>query len=108
MTPLKAYSAFTFRVGILGLNTTRGFAGASPPAPADFCPDSDVLRIDAPIAIGAEVTVAAGRVVEAAVLGPASACSCAPSSAFWTGAGASVGSVAVDSGGAELSTSWDG
>lgn len=72
------YSALTFRVGILGLNTTLGLAGASPSAAPAFAPASDVRRMAAPMAMGAEDTVAAGRVI-GDLLGPASAGAFVPS-----------------------------
>jgi hypothetical protein len=96
------YSAFTFRVGILGLNTTLGLAGASPSAAPAFPPASDVRRMAAPIAMGAEDTVAAGRVI-GDLLGPASAGALIPSCAFSATAGASTVSE-----GAGASTSWVG
>jgi hypothetical protein len=100
----QAHSAFGFRVGILGLNTTFGLAGASPAAPPTFGFTSDALRIDAPIAIGADVTVAAGRELGTVVLGPGSACGIA-SCSLGRGAEASVDSEATASPGPEVSAS---
>ena len=89
MIPSPTYSAFTLRVGILGLNTTRGLAGASPSPVPNFTPASDVRRMAAPIAIGADDTVAAGRAT-GDLLGPASAGGFVPSCAASVTAGTSV------------------
>lgn len=102
MIPRPTYSALTLRVGILGLNTTRGFAGASPSAAPNFTPASDDLRMAAPIAIGAEDTVAEGCAT-GDLLGPASTGGFVSSCAVSVTAGASV--VPVGSVGAGASAS---